>query len=155
MDDHAAKLKQDAQHAEHVITEHLPHRGYHEPQQPAQAQPPEDPMSLDTALKDDVAAVRNGVENAISWLKQVDETHVPSVEAKLAAAQNSSIAQASEAAVLTPAEVTFVTDFINRLPSLRVSEDAEEPAETPDDTSAPADPPQPASGQPVAAGAAT
>jgi hypothetical protein len=145
MEDHAAKLEQEAGH---LIGELTGHHGYHEPQQ--QAQPPEDPMS-GSILED----VRNGVENALSWLKQVDETHLPAAEAEVAKVQNSAVAQALEGLVLTPGEEAFLTEIITKLPSLRVSEDAEEPAETPDDPSAPAGAPQPASGQPVAAGAAT
>jgi hypothetical protein len=141
------------QAAGHAISDLTGHGGYHEPQQPAQARTPEGTMG--TNILDDV---RNGVENAMQWLKQVDETHLPAAEAEVAKVQNSAVAQALEGLVLTPSEEAFLTDVITKLPSLRVSEDAQSDSAAPDeaaDAETPAEAPQPASGQPVAAGAAT
>ena len=147
------QVEREFERAERGLTDHLFRHGYHDPQQPAQAQTPEGTMG--TNILDDV---RNGVENAMQWLKQVDETHLPAAEAEVAKVQNSAVAQALEGLVLTPSEEAFLTDVITKLPSLRVSEEAESDSaapETAEDPETPAEVPQPASGQPVAAGAAT
>lgn len=76
-------------------------------------------MSLATIEQTVTKDVREGVQNAINWLTQVADTHLPTVEADVKAVAGSAIFKAAEAVLLTPAEEAFVAHFISEIPNLR------------------------------------
>jgi hypothetical protein len=76
-------------------------------------------VSLATIEQTVAKDVREGVQNAINWLTQVAETHLPTIEADVKAVAGSAIFKAAEAALLTPAEEAFAARFISEIANLR------------------------------------
>ena len=108
-------------------------------------------MSLATFEAD----ARNAFENAFDWMKQGLETHLPKVAAYAAEVEADPLAQAIEAVILPPDVRTMLASLVTKLGTPKSAEIPGAPAEAQAEPGVPADVPQPASGQPVAAGAAT
>lgn len=81
-------------------------------------------MSLASIEKTVVGDIREGVQNAITWLTQVAETHLPAAEADIRAVAGSGLFKIIEDAVLTPAEEALIAELVSKLPALRASASA-------------------------------
>lgn len=79
------------------------------------------------------------VANAIDWLKQAAETHLPAAVADAKRAEASPVVQALEAALLTPAEEAMIAKIIAELPALRGAQSVTADAEAPAQADVPAD----------------
>ena len=106
-------------------------------------------MSLATIEAD----IRNSVENAADWLKQAVEQHLPQLREAAAEVEADPLAQAIESVFLPDDVKAMLAALVTKLGTAK--SEAQAPAETPGVAEVPAGVPQPASGQPVAAGAAT
>lgn len=89
-------------------------------------------MSLGSIVNTVETDIKDGVQNAITWLTEVAETHLPAVSADIKAVASSPVFRAIEAALLTPSEEALVAELVAKLPSLRQpAASADAPAETP------------------------
>lgn len=98
------------------------------------------------------ADIRNSVENGADRLKQAVETHLAALHAAAAQVESDPLAQAIESVFLPDDVKTMLAELVTKLGTAKSAEAA---AAAPAPAEVPAEAPQPASGQPVAAGAAT
>jgi len=76
-------------------------------------------MSLASLEKTVVTDIRDGLQNAVNWVTQITDTHLPAVVDELKRLQGSPVTQAIEAAFLTPAEEAWLAKLISEIPNLR------------------------------------
>lgn len=158
-------ILQAAEHAEHAITSHIPHRATITPSSTT----PGGPVNLLADLKADFADVTAKLESldadAIDKVDAIkanpEAAEVLDVLASVAKAELPAgliSAATSGLAILTKLAGSFRATVAGNAGSADADGDAQSDAEAPAqplDAEVPADSPQPASGQPVAAGAAT
>lgn len=109
-------IVQAAEHAEHVIASHLPHHGYHEADEPAQAAPQEDPMSVITDVKNDIeefgAKAKAYAEDAADWA----ENKLPAASDWLdKAAANPAVDAVLNAVHLSPDALTVIAGLVTKM----------------------------------------